>query len=145
VTDPAGVAFSALQEVIAGPLRALHAGLPADARAKGPKLDQFDLHGDGLSAYVLAQRSDDRYLFWQIEVWLPAEFPPDDWHAVIKGEVDLDDVEGDPRCVLNEQLSATSAEELVVAIRDLAELVCAYPVAELMTMPPPSNEDEDED
>jgi hypothetical protein len=142
---PEALVWAALQEAVAGPLSALRSALPAKSRPQGPSLEPFDMGsigGNDLSAFLLAQRDDDRYLFWQVEVWIREEGPPRGWSAVVKGEIDLDGVDGNPRCVLNQQVTALSSEGAVEAIRDLAQLVCAYPVGDLMTMSPPTDDED---
>jgi hypothetical protein len=106
----------------------------------GPSLEVFEglaAGGAGLSAFVTARRSDGRALLWQVELWIEQDFQDEQGWATVKGEIDLDDEDGEPWCVLNEQRAVTTAEEAADAIRVLAETVSAYPIPELLANPPP--------
>ena len=131
----AAIVLAAFEETIASPLRRLRGSLPAESRPDGPSLEIFDggsVAGTGLSAFVVARRPDTRVLCWQGEMWMRPDPVTAHWSATVKGGIDLDDEEGEPQCVLNEQRTVANAEHAAAAIRELSRLVADYPIPELL-------------
>lgn len=127
----------AFQQVMDGPMRELRAALPEAIKPEGPTLGVFDGHsgtgGAGMFAIITACHEDGRSLSWEVEIWIePGQRDRPEWIGV-KGEIDLADDEGDPRCVLNEQQNVSNGPDAAQAINDLAVAVSNYPIAELLT------------
>jgi len=76
-----------------------------------------------------------------VEVWIDRH-PDGEWYANVKGEVDLDNVEAEDYCVLNDERTVDNAQQAAHAIREIAEMVVAYPLPELLAMrwPPEDHE-----
>jgi hypothetical protein len=80
---------------------------------------------------VTARHTDGRQLSWMVEIWIDRE-PAAEWYATVKGEIDLDDDEGDDFCVLNEQRTVDDGDQAAEAIRELGAMVVSYPLADLL-------------
>lgn len=140
MTELAGTAaiLRSLDDVARGPFRRLRARLPDAVNPSGPTVRTFkglDAGDDaGVGVSLVATREDGRCLFWLVEIWLnhPTGGP---WSAMVKGEIDLDDDNGDARCVVNDQRGAQTVIEAATAIRELADVVASYPVDELLADP----------
>lgn len=127
----------AFHRLMSGPFRRLYESLPGAINPKGPMLNTYEgLAGTGSAGIylcVVAQREDGKALYWQVEMLIGRITADGQWYATIKGEIDLDDDEGNDRCVLNEQRSAASGAEAAVAIRELGDTVSTYPIGELLS------------
>lgn len=122
---------SALSDVTDGPLHKLRNDLPTSIGPTGPTTRLFkiglDEQGDvGVAVEVVGTRADGRYVGWIVEAWI---YPTGDgeWLANVKAEIDLDDREGDDRCVLNDQQIIADWREVADAIQRAARLVVEYP------------------
>lgn len=123
--------------------------LPESINPQGPTLQTFEgfdrTGGAGADVSIVATREDGRQLFWQVEIWIDRYAGDDRWSAIVKGEIDLDDEDGNDRCVLNEQRTVDTGEQAGAAIRELARMVVNYPVDELLAMQWPPEVDEDDE
>jgi hypothetical protein len=87
----------------------------------------------GISLWLATQREDGRGLSWGVELYVYRD-EEQGWRASVKGEIDLEDDQGNERCVLNEQTAVADAASAARAINELAESVTKYPLDELLTM-----------
>ena len=119
-----------------GGFRELRGRLPEELHPQGPELHLFEgfegTGGAGADVTVSARHADGRQLRWMIEIWIDRH-AADDWYATVKGEIDLDDDEGDDFCVLNEQRTVADGDEAAEAIRELGAMVVDYPLTDLLT------------
>ena len=126
-----------LQGVMDRQFRLLRDKLPETLHATGPDLGLFQgfpaTGGAGAEVRVIARHDDGRQLSWAVEVRIDRWPPGESWYATVKGEIDLDDDQGDDYCVLNEQRTVDNAKQAADAIEELAMLVASYPLPELLT------------
>ena len=81
---------------------------------------------------MTATRGDGRVVSWCVEAWFYPD-GPNVWRANVKAEIDLDDNNGDDRCVLNEQEIVDNAATATAAIRRACEIVVGYLREDLLT------------
>jgi hypothetical protein len=121
-----------LADVQAGSFRRLFAALPSASQPTTPRVEIFDgmpgTRGAGASVSLSAKRSDARRVVWLVEVWIDTWDTQDTWQTIVKGEIDIDDDDGNDECELNIQRQPRSADEAAAAITELARLVLAHEV-----------------
>src|SRR4051812_23903143 len=117
-----------MRDVVDGPMRNLRAQLPAALAPTRPTIQLFSIveNDAGIAVQLTCMRGDGRLISWVIEVWI---YPtgPNDWSANVKAEIDLDDRNGDDRCVLNDQQVVTDSAAAGYAVMRAAELVTNQP------------------
>jgi hypothetical protein len=126
----------ALSDVCEGSFQGLSDRLPPSVRPTGPTSELFRIgrgHNDaGTAVTVTATRGDGRLVSWSVEAWIYPD-GQDDWLINVKAEIDLDDSEGNDRCVLNEQEILSDSTAACHAIRQAAEIVLSYAHEDLLT------------
>lgn len=127
-----------LHDVVNGGFRRLRARLPDELEPQGPAIHLFSgfdgTGGAGADVSIIAKHPDGRQLSWMVEIWIDRFVGDDNWYATVKGEIDLDDDEGDDYCIVNEQRSVDSGQQAADAIRELAAIVADYPLPKLLAM-----------
>lgn len=140
MTEWAGTAaiLLSLHDVMNGGFGRLRGRLPDELAPDGPSLHLFSgfdgTGGGGADVAITAKRADGRQLRWMVEIWIDRHPAGDDWYATVKGEIDVDDDEGNDCCVLNEQRTVDNGQQAADAIRELAAMVVDYPLPELTTV-----------
>ena len=125
--------LSAMRDAVEGPMRSLRAQLPAALEPTRPTIQLFSIveNAVGVAVQLTCTRGDGRLISWLIEVWI---YPtgPNDWSANVKAEIDLDDRNGDDRCVLNDQQVVSDSVGAGGAIKRAAELITKHPREDLL-------------
>ena len=85
-----------------------------------------------MAVTVTATRGDSRLVSWSVEAWI---YPngQNDWLVNVKAEIDLDDRDGNDRCVVNEQEIVSDSTAAGHAIRQAAEVLLGYPREDLLS------------
>src|SRR5438067_532020 len=87
-----------LHEVMTDRFRRLRGNLPDVMEPQGPALNLFEgvqgTGGVGANVAIIASHDDGRQLSWLVEIWIDRD-PDGDWYATVKGEIDLDDEQGE--------------------------------------------------
>jgi hypothetical protein len=140
--------LSGLPDLADGPFRRLRTQLPVAMHLTGPSSERFTIqpaeNDHGAAVQLTAVRDDGRHVTWLVEVWIYPT-PPEGWAINVKAEIDLDDLTGYDRCVLNEQQIIRDPASVTDAIRRATELVVGYPRQHLLTsgwQPPDWDDDE---
>ena len=89
--------------------------------------------GAGAAATLTARLADKRLVVWNVEVWLDTWDNEGPWSAVVKGEIEVDDSDGEPQTVFDVQRTVYDATAIVDAVREAADLVGAYDEPDLYT------------
>jgi hypothetical protein len=127
--------LAGLSDASGGPLARLRRRLPLDIN---PSVSSELFTGvsatrdAGVAVQLTATRGDGRAVSWLVEAWVYLD-GPDAWRVNIKAEIDLNDSDGDDRCVLNEQEIITDVADIRDAIDRAARLVADYPTDDLLT------------
>jgi hypothetical protein len=89
--------------------------------------------GAGAAATLTARLADKRLVVWNVEVWLDTWDNNGPWSAVVKGEIEVDDSEGEPQTVFDVQRTVHDVSAIVEAVHEAADLVAAYDEPDLYT------------
>jgi hypothetical protein len=89
--------------------------------------------GAGAAATLTARLADTRMVVWTVEVWLDTWVNEGGWSAVVKGEIEVDDSEGEPQTVFDVQRTVHDVAAIVEAVNETADLVAAYDEPDLYT------------
>ena len=106
-------------------LLAVHAHPDDETITTGGTLARYAAEGVR-TVVVTCTRGDGRLISWLVEVWI---YPtgPKDWAANVKAEIDLDDSNGDDRCVLKDQQVVTDVLVVEGAVKRATALVVNHP------------------
>lgn len=127
-----------LHDAMNGSFRRLRSEITDEFAPEGPVLrivNGFDgTGGAAADVSITATHADGRQLSWLVQIWIDRHDGDETWCVTVKGEIDLDDEEGDDYCVLNEQRTVNDGRQAAAAIDELTAMVVDYPLEHLLAM-----------